>query len=355
MPFFSIISPVYNTAPYLAQFLDSVLSQSFRDFELILVDDGSTDGSAEICMRRQQEDSRIQIYTQKNAGAGAARNKGIEVCTGQFLLFFDSDDWILPDCLQLLHDEMCAAPTDLLIYGSTEFFYNKEEKYFKKEESVPESVSLETAKACRMEFCKLLFTSVINVPWNKVFRADLIRKNEIRFPNVRRAQDAFFNMEYYKHIECLRTIQAPLYCYRSNTAAKIWKKFPKDLYKIDIRYDAYLVDIFKQFEIYEGEGRKKVDELFFNSVFRTVGFYRNPVWHLSRKEKEDYVKEILSNEYNQQRAQDALALDPHTQTVRSLILSADEKAMIRYFKKVQSRTKLYDIYAKTLRKLIKKK
>ena len=188
-----------------------------------------------------------------------------------------------------------------------------------------------------------------------MFRADLVHENQIRFPDVRRAQDAFFNMEYYKHIKGLRTIQVPLYCYRSNTAAKIWKKFPKDLYKIDIRYDAYLVDIFKQFEIYEGEGRKKVDELFFNSIFRTVGFYRNPVWHLSRKEKEDYAKEILSDEYNRRRAQEALAPDQHTQTIRSLILSADGRAMIRYFKKVQARNKLYQFYANTLRKLIKRK
>lgn len=354
MPFFSIISPVYNTATYLDQFLNSILSQSFADFELILVDDGSTDGSADICRRKQQIDERIRFYTQKNAGAGAARNKGIAVSTGKFLLFFDSDDWVKTDCLKRLHDEMISAPTDLLFFGSTEFIYNRQEKYIKQTNSIPKELSLKTSTECRQNFCELLFSSAINIPWNKVFRADLIRENGIVFPDVRRAQDAFFNMEYYKHIECLRTIPVSLYCYRTNTKAKVWKKFPRDLYKIDIRYDEYLVDIFRQFGIYDGDGRKKVDELFFNSIFRTVGFYRNPVWHLSRKEKRAFVKEILSDQYNSERAKTAMAGDVHTQTIRSLILSADEKGMIRYFRKVEFRRKLYEFYRKTVRKWIKR-
>lgn len=354
MPFFSIISPVYNTAAYLEKFLNSILSQSFTDYEVILIDDGSTDRSFEICKEYEQKDKRIKVFSQSNKGAGSARNSGIEKAISDYVLFFDSDDWINEDTLKILKTEIEKTPCDLLIFGSEEYVYDKLENEVGRKVDIPAAMDLVSVSDCRNAFCDLLFSSQINVPWNKVFKKSIIDEFCISFPNVRRAQDAFFNMEYYKHIQSLRTLQAPLYCYRSNTDAKIWKKFPKDLYKIDIKYDAYLVDIFKEFQIYDGVRREKVDTLFFNSILRTVGFYRNPIWHLSRREKRSYVKEIISDPYNKSRANDAIAIDKHTQAIRSIILSGDEKAMIGFFKKTEFRKKTYRLYEKTIRKLLKK-
>ena len=354
MPFFSIISPVFNTAPYLESFLDSVLSQSFSDFELILVDDGSTDGSREICARRQKDDLRVRVFSQKNAGAGPARNAGISLAKGTYILFFDSDDWIEPDSLKTLHRELTNSPVDLLIYGSREFRYNERETLVGSFDCPPIMKDLSSKEACRASFCELLFSSAINVPWNKVFRRDLICENGIIFPDTRRAQDAFFNMEYYRHIHTLRTIPALLYCYRSNTQTKVWKKFPRDLYLIDVKYDAYLVDRVKEFDIKEGQGKEKIDALFYHSIFRTIGFYKNPFWNLSKKEKIAYAEEILSHPYNQQRAKDTPALDAHTQKIRELILSCDGKAALRYFEKEARRSALYDWYVKTIRPIFKK-
>lgn len=354
MPFFSIISPVYNTAAYLENFLDSILSQSFTDYEVILIDDGSTDRSFEICKAYERKDERIKVFSQTNKGAGAARNSGIEKAVSDYVLFFDSDDWIKKDALKILKTEIEKNPCDLLIFGSEEFIYDRQENEVGRNVDIPSAIDLVSVSDCRNEFCDLLFSSQINVPWNKVFKKSIIDEFRIIFPDVRRAQDAFFNMEYYKHIGSLRTIQAPLYCYRSNTDEKIWKKFPKDLFKIDIKYDAYLVDIFKEFRIYDGKMREKVDTLFFNSILRTVGFYRNPIWNLSRREKRAYVKEIISDRYNKSRAENAVAVDKNTQAIRSIVLSEDENAMIRYFRKAEFRKKAYLLYAKTIRKLLKK-
>ena len=94
MPKYSIISPVYNTSEYLEQFIKSVLCQSYSDFELILVDDGSTDNSLDICNRYAEKDLRIRVLTQNNLGAGPARNNGIKNAYGDYLFFFDSDDWV---------------------------------------------------------------------------------------------------------------------------------------------------------------------------------------------------------------------------------------------------------------------
>lgn len=98
----SIISPVYNVAPYLAATIESILNQSFTDFELILVDDGSTDGSGDICRRYAQADPRIVVVTQSNQGVSAARNKGVEIARGDLIGFVDSDDIIERDMYSIM-------------------------------------------------------------------------------------------------------------------------------------------------------------------------------------------------------------------------------------------------------------
>lgn len=103
---FSIIVPVYDVEQYLENCINSVLNQSFRHFQLILVDDGSKDSSGEICDRFAQKDSRVKVIHKPNAGVSAARNTGIDIATGQFICFIDSDDWIESEYLQKIVDEI---------------------------------------------------------------------------------------------------------------------------------------------------------------------------------------------------------------------------------------------------------
>ena len=109
----SIIIPVYNVAEYLCECLDSVLAQSYRNLEIILVDDGSTDKSGEICDGYSQQDNRIKIIHQKNSGLSAARNTGIDTATGEFLFFIDSDDIIHHKCIETLYTNLYNNNADI--------------------------------------------------------------------------------------------------------------------------------------------------------------------------------------------------------------------------------------------------
>lgn len=128
-PKISIIIPVYNVEDYLHQCVDSVLAQTYRDFEVILVDDGSPDNCPRICDEYAQKDSRVHVIHQKNSGVSAARNNGMKHAKGEWITFVDSDDWVSDDFLEQFHVDEDNA--DLIIQG-LEYYDHRNGQYFKK-------------------------------------------------------------------------------------------------------------------------------------------------------------------------------------------------------------------------------
>lgn len=128
-PVISVIIPVYNVEKYIRQCVDSVLEQSYRDFELILVDDGSPDNSPAICDEYAQKDTRVSVIHQKNLGVSAARNNGIRHAKGEWITFVDSDDWVSSDYLEKF--KVDEDDTDLIIQG-LEYYDHRNGQYFRK-------------------------------------------------------------------------------------------------------------------------------------------------------------------------------------------------------------------------------
>lgn len=349
----SVISPVYNTSEYLREFLDSVISQTYKPFELILVDDGSSDNSLDICREYAEKDSRITVLTQKNQGAGAARNNGIEHANGELVIFLDSDDTADSNMLEAVLKVTRKQKPDLLVFGYEEIFYNEAGKVVSRNVMLPEPLDLHTPEECRKKYCRLVFDAMLNQPWNKVYKKSIIEKYNIRFPNVKRTQDALFNGEYFKHVNSLLTLQEPLYFFRQNNQKKIWKKFPKDSYLIDVNYNSFLENLLKEFNLYDGESRALADEWFYNTIFRDAGYYKNPNWKLSRKEKIEYVRKVISAEYNKERAKTAWTRSKKTASVRKRILKNDAKGLIRDIRYFTAREKSYEYYYRTVRKRLK--
>lgn len=122
MPEVSVVVPAYKVEPYLRQCVDSVLAQTFTDYELILVDDGSPDACGEICDEYAAQDGRIRVIHQENGGLGKARNTGMDQAVGKYLIFLDSDDYWLPDTLEILHAEAERNQTQVLAFGSKRFW-----------------------------------------------------------------------------------------------------------------------------------------------------------------------------------------------------------------------------------------
>ena len=111
----SVVIPVYNTQNYLNECIDSVLNQSFKDFEIICINDGSTDNSLSILSDYEVSDERIKVISQQNRGLGASRNEGLKLAQGEYVLFLDSDDYLTPDALEKLYNQAYANDLDLIL------------------------------------------------------------------------------------------------------------------------------------------------------------------------------------------------------------------------------------------------
>lgn len=201
MPFLSIIIPVYNKSQYLNKCVQSIVAQSFTDWEIILVDDGSTDSSPNICDQWSARDSRIQVFHQKNAGVSTARNNGLKKATGEYIQFTDADDWWGENMLQQLHDELlaCASP-DVLVFGMTKVYPDGRE-----EEHRPQS----KANINKKRFLSNLIaeqkqTGVYGGVWNKWTSRNLIEKHSICFnASYNLIEDYDFFLSVYEHCQRL--------------------------------------------------------------------------------------------------------------------------------------------------------
>ena len=206
----SIIVPVYNVEKYISENINSILSQACVDLELILVDDGSTDSSGNICDAYAKKDSRIKVIHQKNSGVSAARNTGIEIASGKYIVFIDSDDYLKPDYLSELYKAIISNPYSWCFCGFQEMdekgavlcdcLYQTDKEY----DIFPFS-----------EYGSVLHKKFASMLWNRIYELDIIKTYNIRFDEtLSRSEDVLFNLEYGKYCKSFSVINKPLYLHR---------------------------------------------------------------------------------------------------------------------------------------------
>lgn len=199
----SIIVPVYNAEKYLRQCLDSIQSQTYTDFEVILVDDGSTDCSGAICDEYAQKDKRFRVVHQKNGGVSVARNKGLDNAEGDSIVFIDSDDYIDSMFLQNLTKE---SPQSDWVIGGYETFPSKHKTVLNNESLLVDDIS-----QFIIQYISQLSTTV---PWGKLYKLELIRKFDLKFEeSIRLSEDWIFNMSYLKYCKSVHIISESRYFY----------------------------------------------------------------------------------------------------------------------------------------------
>lgn len=209
---FSIIIPVYNVIQYLHECLDSVLCQTFKDYEVIIIDDGSTDGSGAVCDEYCDKDKRIKVYHQKNKGVCAARNCGLKHVSGEYVIFVDSDDYIESFFLETISKHL--SDCDLLFWG--DFFHFQDgsihiHKPYSSNSLGRDEIEERILKLKRNVVGYEYFGYIMN----KAFCTDIIKQYAILFTEgLDFREDEIFTASYCRYIKNLKVINTPLYHYR---------------------------------------------------------------------------------------------------------------------------------------------
>jgi len=208
-PLVSIIIPVYNAEATIRRCVDSVLNQGFKDFELLLVDDGSVDSSGQICEEYRKADSRVHVIHKENSGVSDTRNLALNMAKGRYIQFLDSDDWITPDATSLLVRAIEENGCDMVI---ADFYRVAGDRASHKGDIEKGGVlSLEEFAGFMMESPADFYYGVL---WNKLFKREIIETYGLRMDkSISWCEDFMFNLEYIRHTKTIYVLRVPVYYY----------------------------------------------------------------------------------------------------------------------------------------------
>lgn len=271
----SVIVPIYNAEVYLEQCLDSIKKQTYKNFEVILIDDGSTDKSQEICKKFCDSDKRFKLICQKNFGVSVARNRGIEEATGKYIFFCDSDDFCNIDIFENIMKKI--GHNDLLCFGYTKTYKNTQENFIL-------NTTINDSKIIR----NLIFESdyVRGYLWNKIFNLKVIKDNNIKFnENIHFCEDLIFVSDFLNYTQKVIYINEIGYNYRMRRNSVTINFFNKKNVSILGAYN-YLLKHCKESEICD---TLKIEYLLYYYKLRK---------YIDIKKDKDFINNEVLNEQN---------------------------------------------------------
>lgn len=242
-PKVSIIVPVYNAEKVISRCVDSILEQEYTDFELLLIDDGSTDSSGKICDKYAKEDTRVRVIHKENGGVSAARNLALEEARGTYLQFLDADDWITPNATKLFVETAEQYQCDMVI---ADFYRVAGERVSHKGAIEKDGV------LSREEFAEEMMENPADfyygVLWNKLYRRDIIETYNLRMDaRISWCEDFMFNLEYIRHCEVFYALQVPIYYYVKTKGSLVSQSMNiTKMIKMKLMVFEYYNDFYKQ-------------------------------------------------------------------------------------------------------------
>lgn len=260
----SVIIPVYNRVNELMIPVNSILEQNYTDWELILVDDGSSDGSADLCDRLGQEDARIRVVHQANSGVSSARNHGLAVAEGEYVLFVDSDDWIEKNTLECLVDRIEKDNSDIVLFAmNIDRFRGKETNTTTI--LYGEDITL-NREALTSQFVDLFYKDYLASSCTKLFKKTIIKENHLKFLiNLVMYEDFYFVMDYLSNVQKISVSNHAYYHYRMDeTIVLIEKRKPDRLLENLDLVAKRVLEFVKDSEIYHDRKLQKMVFEFYN-------------------------------------------------------------------------------------------
>lgn len=287
----SVIIPIYNCENYLSRCIESVLNQTYEEFELILINDGSTDQSYEICKKYKKIDDRIKVVNKENMGVSHTRNQGIEQANGEYIIFVDSDDWIESSMLEKMYCGTQGKKIDMVICGtnivSTEgvSVKNLKNETFLGKEEISDAITYIIQK--NQEKCV----------WNKMYRKSILQQNKIYFrEDIGVVEDAIFNFNYFKYINSMQILENSYYNYNRIVDTSINLRYLP--YRCYCEHEMFLalIELFKYYKILE-KNKFIINQYQMQGILISIQSINHPDCKYSLVKRYLFIKDLI-NKYS---------------------------------------------------------
>lgn len=292
-PSISVIIPVYNVKGWLHRAICSLQNQTFTSYETLLVDDGSTDGSGELCDRIADEDMRIRVIHQKNAGAAAARNAAIDIARGTYLYFMDGDDWCEPTMLANMYRVASENNLDLLVTGFTiDTYYDDNGRYYRELRNAPNKI-YSSQQEFREAACELFDAQLLYAPWNKLYRREYLKEHNLKFPTTF-WDDLPFNLDVMRDVKHVGCLDGHYYHFLRARAESENTKYRPDMYEKREEEHRWMKDLYRYWGIDTPEVREFLARRYAERLVGCIENVTNRNCTLSHAEKHDEIRKMIS-------------------------------------------------------------
>lgn len=256
MTHISVIIPVYNVEQYIKKCVESVINQTLKDIEIILVDDGSPDNCPAICDEFQKMDSRIEVIHKENGGLSDARNAGLRAATGEYILFVDSDDWVEESTCEVLFRQTKEHGAELVISGyyietanntAVKHIFNENEIVFTPD-IIKEKLFRRILGLVKEELRHPEQLDSLSSVWGKLYRRDIISNNRVEFIDTKTtfSESIDFNFKYTHHVNTAVYLDIPFYHYRRTNTASITTAYKDDFFRLIKNWTEYVANFIEE-------------------------------------------------------------------------------------------------------------
>ena len=299
-PKVSVIVPVYGVEDYVARAIESVQNQTYSNWELFLVDDGSKDRSGAICDRYAIGDSRIHVIHKENGGAPSARNMAIDQADGKYLFFMDADDWaehhMLKDMVKLAEDNN----SELVITGYYIDTYYSDNEKFVQEQAIPDIVYA-SAQEFHEKAYELFDENLLYTPWNKLFLTEYIKGHDLYFPNT--FMDDFpFVLSVIRDVERVAVSSEKYYHFIRKREESETAKYRDNLYEKREDEDRWMHELYEHWNVNDPASMEMIDRRYVERLIGCIENVTNKNCTMSRHKKKKTIRRMISSP----RAQEAV-------------------------------------------------
>ena len=317
----SVIVPIFNAEKTLHSCVESILAQSYRNLEIILVNDGSTDGSLEICKKFVDVDNRVIVINKINGGVSSARNSGLKVANGDFIQFVDADDTMQPNMTEKLVESIFETSADIVVCG-----YNRigAKSVTTKQ---PKDAFYSDPLAFKDAFVELYKGAFFNAPWNKLYRRDKIKT--LFDENISMGEDLLFNLAYFSNCDKISIISDNLYNYNVASQVSLAGKYDDSLLLTQVMLNKKVQEFFEN--KFNCKDFREINEVFAKEIY----YYLKKLVILSGYNKQTVLEKIeacINNNAVKNMLKDVALADSQLKIVCTLMRLKCGFAIYLFFK-----------------------